>query len=826
MAARRGRSNRRPKSQGKEILDYRHKDVKRKNNPEEGLATYLPEEHETKRYEYDPHLDPQLVWTGKSEHTSFNVPVVPLHIHERITPKSIVDALKKSRDRQAKLFDEGEYPIDKRVEFYRHDVDWANRLVLGDSLLVMNSLLTKELMGGKVQMVFFDPPYGISYSSNFQPTVADHDVEEGRDDSLTREPEQIKAYRDTWELGIHSYLTYIRDRLLLCKELLSGTGSVFVQISDENVHRVRALLDEVFGAENFVSLIPFRKKLMPLGAKTLENMCDYLLWYAKDKEAIKYHQLYTRSEPKASSRWTGVELANGTRRKLTREEADDLDALPKGSKVFRLVSQTAPSFAQSSVYEFVYKGRKFVPKPGQSWVTTKERMEELAKKKRLETEGDSLSYVMYHDDFPYAKLTNPWMDTVGAFDKTYVVETNANVIARCILMTTEPGDLVFDPTCGSGATAYASEQWGRRWITCDTSRVALALARQRMLGAAFQYYRLSRPEEGLKSGLECETVPHITLRSLAQGEEPKLEKLYDRPLVDASVVRVSGPLTVEGIPPPTAELSDAAKQPEQQRVDDYIAALVAAVRSTGFIFSGGKKMRLDNVVQISSGGFIHAEGVALDGSATKVAISFGPRYGPVGTRQTEEVIRTATANGYDLLIIAGFGFDPGAQAFVERTPLKVKVQFAHVSPDMEIHDLLKKTQTSQLFTIFGEPDVSVIEKGGQYVVGLRGVDVYDPTNGEIAQTNGGDLPAWFLDEDYDGFSFNICQAFFPDGATRKNPWDRLENALRGTIDAEKMEVFRATTSMPFKKGAHNTIAVKVIDQRGNEAIKIIKLQAK
>ena len=827
MASRRGGLKRHSKIIDREILDYRHKGVKRKNNPEEGLATYLPEERAKTRYQYDPHLDPQLVWAGKAERTSFDVPLVPLHIHERITPKSIASLLTRKTDHQLRLFGEEQYPLEKRIEFYRHEIDWANRLILGDSLLVMNSLLTKELMSSKVQMIFIDPPYGISYGSNFQPTVFEHEVEEGKDDSLTREPEQIKAYRDTWTLGIHSYLAYLRDRLLLSRDLLSETGSVFVQISDENVHIVRVLMDEIFLPENFVSLIPFRKKLMPLGAKTLENMCDYLLWYAKDKKSIKYNQLYFKSEPKASSRWTGVELPDGTRRKLTREESNNLSLLPKGFKVYRLVSQTAPSFSRTSVYEFIYKGRKFVPKMGQSWVTTKDRMEQLARQDRLEVEGDSLSYIMYHDDFPYSKLTNPWMDTVGAFDKIYVVQTNDLVVERCMLMTTDPGDLVLDPTCGSATTAYVAEKWGRRWITCDTSRVALALARQRLMTSVLPYYELALPQEGLKSGFKWTRVSHVTLATIAQGEEPKVETLYDEADVDKSVIRVSGPFTVEGIPPPTIAVGvEPVKAVAKPGAEEYVSTLIEAVRRAGVVFPGGKKLSLANVVGVSNGGFIHAEGLQPDESA-KVAISFGPRYGSLGVNQTEEAVRTATANGYAILVLAGFSFDPGAEAFVEKTSLKIKVHFAHISPDMEIHDLLKQTQSSQLFSVLGEPDIEVThDSRGKHVIHLRGVDIYDPSTGKTEQSSAEELAAWFLDEDYDGYSFSISQAFFPSGATKKDPWDKLENALRGTLDQEKMERFHGTTSLPFDQGPHGTVAEKVIDERGNEVIQVKSLSEK
>jgi len=816
MAARRGRSNRKSKSESKEILDYRHKDVKRKNNPEEGLATYLPEEHETKKYEYDPHLDPQLVWAGKAEHTSFNVPVVPLHIHERITPKSIVDALKKRRDRQAKLFDEGDYPIEKRVDFYKHDVDWANRLVLGDSMIVISSLLTKELMGGKTQMIYVDPPYGIKFSSNFQPKVASREVRED-DNDLTREPEQIKAYRDTWELGIHSWLTYLRDRLLLCRELLAESGSIFLQINNENLHYAQSVMEEVFGRENFCGLIAFRKT-GGIHGNLLPSLVDYLVWYARDKEQVKFHQLLFKKRPGeiGATQYRYVFDANGKMKELSPAEVERANP----EMLFthdNLTSQSSPGV------DFNFKGKIYRDK----FKSNPEGLARLAKAGRIVSIGNTLRYVRYLRDFPYTQINQFWHDTgISGFEeqKKYVVQTSPDVIERCVLMTTDPGDLVFDPTSGSGQTALVAEKWGRRWIVCDTSRVAHSIARQRLITATFPYFVLANPTEGVRSGFEYETSPHVTLKSITRDEPPESLTLYDQPKSDASVVRVNGPFTVEGIPAPS--ISSATVGIEVQR-EDYLSTLIEAVRTSGIVFSGGKKMRVSNLVRVSSAGFIHAEGIASDEPATRVAISFGPRYGPIGAAQTEEAIRTATANGYAMLILAGFALEPGAMAFVERTALKLKVQFAYINPDMEVHDLLKQTQASQLFTVFGEPDVSTKrERDGQYVAVLNGVDVYDPSSGNLSQTAAEDLPAWFLDEDYDGFSFNICQAFFPDGATRESPWDKLENALRGTIDAEKMEMFRGTTSMPFQKGMHSTIAVKVIDQRGNEVIRLVKLQAK
>lgn len=565
---------------------------------------------------------------------------------------------------------------------------------------------------------------------------------------------------------------------------------------------------------------------MPLGAKTLENMCDYLLWYAKNKELMKYRQLYNESEPKATSRWTGVELSDGTRRKLTHEEADNLSLLPKKSRVFRLVSQAAPSFSQSSVYEFTYKERKFVPSPGLCWVTTKEKMEELARKNRLEIEGDNLSYVMYHDDFPYAKLTNPWMDTVGAYNKVYVVQTNDNVIERCLLMTTDPGDLVFDPTCGGGTTAFVAEKWGRRWATCDTSRVAIALARARLMTGTYDYYQLAHPEEGVRSGFMYKTVPHITMRSIANEELPRQEVLYDQPMIDTGKVRVSGPFTVEAIPVPSVEDPSSDNLHNEQTsgrpsdpAGDHVIDMIRLLQKSQVVnFPGGKQLDLENIRPLGGRGFLHAEADAINGERVRVAISFGPRYGPIPVSQLEQAISQAQWD-YKLLLLAGFSFDPEVQAFIEKNPHpRLTIHQVHISPDVLVSDLLRTPKGSQIFSVFGQPDIEARKTKDGIIVKLNGVDIYDPITGKTEQLRGDKVAAWFLDSDYDGYTFKISQAFFPDGATTKNPWDKLENALKGVVDTEKMERFRSTLSLPFELGEHKKIAVKVIDQRGNEVI--------
>jgi adenine-specific DNA-methyltransferase len=484
------------------VRDFRHADARRPNNPPAGIApTYEVRERQTTRYSYDPHLDPQLIWAGKAEHTSFEVDVVPLHIHERISTRAILEAVKKPEPQLA-LFGETPLPAHQQIEFYQHEVGWANRLILGDSLLVMNSLLVKEGMAGKVQMIYVDPPYGIKYASNFQPRIDRRDVKD-KDEDLTHEPEQIKAYRDTWTLGIHSYLTYLRDRLLLCRELLSESGSIFVQINDENLHLVRCLLDEVFGRENFVAVVAFRKFGIR-ASRFIDNVVDYLLWYAKNRQQTKYRQLFVPSERLGESDFEPVRLyrAGGS---------------PGGG------------------FDFSFEGRTYKPSANLHWATSRQGLERLWHADRLIGFTSDVRYKRYASDFPLSSLTTTWDDTWGEQEKLYAVQTATKVVERCILMTTDPGDLVFDPTCGSGTTAYCAEKWGRRWITCDTSRVALAIARQRLMTAKFDYYELKDPERGPAGGFIYETVPHITLESIAKNTEIDAIAARYQPQIDQAL---------------------------------------------------------------------------------------------------------------------------------------------------------------------------------------------------------------------------------------------------------------------------------------------------
>jgi adenine-specific DNA-methyltransferase len=842
------------------IESYEHKDKQRVNNPPVGLVTpgTDPDAGAKKTYAYDPHLDPQLQWAGKAEHTSFEVPTVSLHVHERIDPLSIIEGVRKRTEQgynnPSDLFfgiAPENPPLREAIEFYRHPHGWSNRMIAGDSLLVMNSLLEKEGMAGKVQMVYLDPPYGIKYGSNFQPFVNKRDVKDGKDEDLTSEPEQIRAFRDTWELGIHSYLTYLRDRLLLVRELLTESGSIFVQISDENVHHMRELMDEVFGVGNFAQIIPFRKKLMPLGAKLLEGMCDYLLWYVKDEKFVKYRPLFQPSKPKASARWTNVELPDGTRRKLIREESENLDLLPTRARVYRLVSQRAPSFSEASVYSFIFRGRVFNPPIGGCWVTTKEKMQQLADCNRLEAEGDNLSYVYYHNDFPYSKVNNYWDDTSPVQGKTYVVQTTERVIERCLLMTTDPGDLVCDITCGSGTTAYVAEQWGRRWITCDTSRVALTLAKQRLITAVFDYYELAHPQEGVGSGFTYKTVPHITLKSIANNEPPATETLYDQPLVDRKRHRVSGPFTVEAVPAPAVKSVEELLEGAPQTADVSIARSGETLRQsewrdellrTGIRGKAGQYIRFARLEPLPGCRYLHADGetrpsaegtdrVREEGTAympQRIVVSFGPEHAPLEQRQVAQAIEEAQTlvPKPKLIVFAAFQFDPEAAKDIDETNWPgVTLLKAQMNADLLTDDLKKKRASNESFWLIGQPDVrleriAIGEDKGKWRVNVEGFDYYNTRTGGIESGGAGQIAVWLLDTDYDGRSLYPRQVFFP-LAGESEGWSRLAKNLKAEIDEELIEAYRGTESLPFAAGEHKRIAVKIVDDRGIESLKII-----
>ena len=1269
------------KSKEKGVEDYRHETATRKNNPPAGIASHgVIREKPKQEYAYNPHLPPVLrfdesgdadklpellekaqsqplspneikiladalkgqapglEWAGKREAKSFSVDPVALHIHERVSTKAIVKVAERENV-QRELFADPQQEYREAVQFYQHDVDWTNRLILGDSLTVMSSLARREDLAGKVQMIYIDPPYGIKFASNFQPTVFQRDVKD-KAENLTRQREQIKAYRDTWTLGIHSYLAYLRDRLIVAKELLTDSGSIFVQISDENIHRVRCLMDEVFGSENFVSQIVF-KKTAGKGSVTLDSIYDILLWYSKDTQAVRYRQIFApRQIEGLADRYNLLEKENGEIIRLNKSQLTGEEAIPKGKR-FRITALNSQGETSGETSKpFVWRGNEYHPPRRRHWSVTQEGLKQLAQNDRLLLEGKNLCYKRYLDDYPVANIKNVWIDTGGGalvHEKLYVVQTATKIIQRCLLMTTDPGDLVLDPTCvhkgtkiftpqnpnppvsprkwgeefnspplaeglgevnltpiehlrpgdyvlshtgkprrirrvirkpyhgqligiqhnqspatlwvtadhyirckqrilsygkdrawskvppshfgrarklrkemtstekvlwsrlrgkqlsikfrkqhpiglyitdfyardvgliievngdthftpeaksydtvrtdylsqlglivlrftnleilqqldgvmaqinhaihtvrpsetplqqwrrsdtlrvgdivyfgvdrkpveivniqradadeevydlevetdhsyltevcavhncGGGTTAYVAEQWGRRWITIDTSRVAVALARQRLLTGTFDYYKLKDESEGIAGGFVNKTVPHITLRSIAQNtaldsifakHEPILaekletlnlalaevtpeiragllaklaakerregkrfitdadrrryqlpktawkewevpfdtdpdcpevlgealtdyreawrgkmdevnaciaassegEELVDQPEVDRKKLRVSGPFTVEAVQPAEESLDDHSPiggEPEEvsdtfepggaghepTNAEAYLDGMIRLLQNDGVRFPNNKTMKFAALDPLE-GDILHAEGSWEGNDAERnVAVVFGPQHGPVTAMQVEDCLPIASRRGYDELVFAGFSFDGAAQAAIQDDPNpKVRIHMAHINPDVAMGDLLKETPSSQLFTVSGLPRTEIAPTGdGEYIVKMEGVDIYNPVDNTVSSAGSDKVAAWFVDTDYDGRTFCITQAFFPD----KKAWAKIARALKGIIDDEGFEKFSGTESLPFPAGEHARAAVKVIDPRGNEVMRVHDLR--
>lgn len=860
--------------------------------------------------ERDTGLDPQLVWTGKdAQDPTLEVAAPPLWIQEKVDPRAIIEDLKRSSRRSASagdgepsLFD-GFEDFDgldgfESVDYYRHQANWSNRMILGDSLEVMASLAEREDLRGQVQCIYIDPPYGIKFNSNWQVSTSKRDVKDKVSDA-TREVEQIKAFRDTWELGIHSYLSYLRDRLQVAHSLLTDSGSVFVQIGDENVHLVRSLLDEVFGRENFVSQIAFQTTTgaSSPAAKTvtLATVSDQIVWYAKDSRHLKYRQLWTPGQKKESSGYRWLALPDGSRRGMTAAEMSGQAKRPEGSKVYK--PDNIQSSGSAGEQPFHYQGRTYRPGANAHWKASLAGMERLALANRIHVAKNSIQYVRYVDDFGYQPIHNVWTDVgTGNFtdDKLYVVQTGTKVVERCLLMATDPGDLVLDPTCGSGTTAYVAEQWGRRWITVDTSRVALALARQRLMAARFPYYvladsvlgrrqrvapscdsshsdgELRPPRNEVRQGFVYSTAQRITLGSISRNPElregmttveidesvarhAEVETLYDRPHEDASKVRVAGRFTVESLSPhrslsfgtdvsdetthnslPTGDPSTAAPTFERTILDNLVAAGVQ---------NGRKSERLAfEELEPYPGIVIQAVGTragAEDGTPQRVAVAIGPEYGTVDARFVKAAAREALKGaGFDILLVLGFSFaanalqtagefapsqaaEPGEFAVVadEKQFGKLPVLLVRMNTDLAMgSDLLKKTGAGNLFTIFGEPDVAVEATADGVVVEIRGIDVYDPTTGQIRVDAPDTIALWMIDTEYDGESFFVRHAYFSGG---NDPYGRLKKALKAEIDESAWATLYSTRSRPFPYPSTGRIAVKAINDYGDEVLTVI-----
>ncbi|MEX2374046.1 MAG: site-specific DNA-methyltransferase [Dehalococcoidia bacterium] len=854
------------------------------------------------RYARDESLDPQLVWRGKyppaDEIGDGDLTLVtdapPIYIQEKIDPRVLVENLRRTAERaddepEFTLFDtfDGLDELDA-VEFYKHHANWSNRMILGDSLQVMSSLAEREQLRGKVQMIYIDPPYGIKFGSNWQVSARKRDVKDGKLEDAAREAEQIKAFRDTWELGIHSYLSYLRDRLLVSRELLTESGSCFVQIGDENVHLVRSLMDEVFGSDNFVSQIVFATTSGFTQAAGLGRMGDLILWYVKDIERAKMRPLMRESRVTTGYNW--VMLPDGQRRPATKDERSDPAQLPLGARLYRndnLRSQGASGKSQ----DYEYAGKVWHPGARLHWKTScPDGLDRLAWAGRVHAEGSNLEYVRYADDSEWTTYTNVWSDTViGGFtdEKIYVVQTITKVVGRCMLLCTDPGDLVLDPTCGSGTTAAVAEQWGRRWITIDTSRVAMALARQRLMGAKYSWYLLADSKEGhdkaqsltaqvlprqayrndIRQGFVYERAQRITLGSIANNPDIKqgmsseeidaaikrhadFQVLYDRPYEDKSRVRVAGPFTVESLSPhrslsfgdspePLSE-TEAAKEADAPNFEQSILDNLAKAG----IQNGRRNERISFAsFETFAGQYIQAVGDRSgdeDADPPKrIGIAIGPQYGTVSPTFVKSAAREAlAAEDVDLLCVLGFAFDPQVTGLADeddsievsddgfasvtgsRKLGRIPVLMVRMNSDLLMGEELKKTGAGNLFTVFGEPDIDIDETNDGLVAQLNGVDVYDPTTGEIRSNDTSKIALWMIDTDYNEESFFVRHCYFTGG---NDPYKRLKTALKVDIDAEAWESLYRTVSRPFPKPSTGKIAVKAINDYGDEVMKVFEV---
>lgn len=862
------------------VTAYDHDD-KRSNIPTaDAAATFYDESKEALpplRYVRNVDLDPQLVWKGKDaqDRDDLSVDAPPIYIQEKVAPQALIENLRKisvsrASDHMPSLFDFEDFDDLKgleNVEFYQHEESWKNRIILGDSLQVMGSLAEREALRGKVQMIYFDPPYGIKFGSNWQVRASKRDVKDGKVQDAAREAEQIKAFRDTWELGIHSYLSYLRDRLVVARDLLTQTGSVFVQIGDENAHLVRSLLDEVFGSANFVSQVIFRKTTGK-GGELLDNTYDIVLWFAVDKSKLKFRATYELRTVRDDSNLRYLELPTGERRQMSRDEATGAVDLPVGARAYRpnpLTNQRPAQGADLREYEF--EGRTYRPGTG-TFRTDKVGMDRLAMAGRLVGQGNTLGFIRYLDDFPYKPRNDIWDDTrqSGFGDpKLYVVQTGTTVIERCVLMATDPGDLVLDPTCGSGTTAFVAEEWGRRWITIDTSRVALTLARQRIMGARYPYYVKADSDEGrileglpptktggdLRHGFVYRKVQHVTLRSIANNPDIRegmtraeidaairrhadFELLYDRPEEDRSRVRVSGPFTVESLSPHRSlslrDADDLRTGGSDADTPSFEQSILANLRAAG-IQNGRRAERLVfDSIDGYPGAYVQAVGLQREAGG-QVAIALGPQYGTVSAAFIKSAAREAVEAGVAIVAVLGFAFDPQLGVETDQDGFavvagvrdlgRVKVLVVRMNVDLLMGEDLKKTGSGNLFTVFGEPDIDLRESGRQWEIEVRGVDVFDPTSGEVRSNSVGEIALWMVDTDYDGESFYVRHAYF---LGENDPYRSLKTALKADIDSTAWATLNRATSMPFDAPSTGRIAVKVINDYGDEVMKVLDVR--
>ncbi len=956
--------------QPKQVTALKHDDAKRPNIPTAELQPVMPADDQTPiqvAYERrNRDLDPQLVWSGKDQQDAagLTVQAPPLFIQEKVHPQVLIRDLMRTSGQRPVASDQGdrapatqigfadlfadfnglEGDAAAKTEFYQHDANWTNRMILGDSLQVMASLAEREGLRGKVQCIYIDPPYGIKFNSNFQWSTTSRDVKDGNAAHITREPEQVKAFRDTWRHGVHSYLSYLRDRLEVARDLLADSGSIFVQIGDENVHRVRAIADEVFGEGNFCSLISY-KTSVGLDSQGLDNTANYLVWYCKNKNRRKFRPILRLTKPgeEGASRYKTVQLQDLTEYRV---QNPALEVLPDGARLFRDQGMTSRTGSATTTFSVRFRGRQYSPTSG-GWRTGQRGFVRVVRSDRILPTGNTLSFRKFFDDFSAISVDNIWADVSGGVTsrsdpKVYVVQTGTNVIQRCLLMASDPGDLVLDPTCGSGTTAYVAEQWGRRWITIDTSRVALALARARVMGARYPYYLLADSPDGrrkeaeisgrapvvsgqgsvasdqslttdhsplttasIRQGFVYERVPHITLKSIANNAEIDViwelyeerlaplraelsaasgrsatleeweiprerpedwppdtdhwlteywelrierqreidasiaakadyEYLYDKPYTDNRKVRVAGPFTVESLSPHRTlgvdendELIDglADATGPYGEPQDFASMILENLKSAGV-----QQAHVEDRISFTSltpwpGQLVCAEGRYVEGgdadagAERRAAIFIGPEFGTVSRPDLVQAAREAAESGFDVLIACAFSYEATAAELDQLG--RIPVLKARMNADLHMAADLKATGKGNLFVIFGEPDIDILDaEDGQVRVRVNGVDVFHPNSGEVRSDGPDGIACWFVDTDYNEESFFVRHAYF---LGQNDPYKSLKTTLKAEIDAEAWETLHSATSRPFDKPESGRIAVKVINHLGDEVMKVFRV---
>ncbi len=869
----------------KPIDAIKHKHEERKMIPTSELAG---EERETTayssgkaaydmfRHEFDRGRDPELYWLGKyrnDDSSEVQIDTRSLYVHEDVQPEMLIRRLYRLREErrdagQPMLFSEEELgnnivedELERVTEYYKHPMEWKNRLIQGDSLLVMNSLLQREGMAGKVQCVYIDPPYGIKFGSNWQMKLNDRNVKDN-DESVSGEPEMIKAFRDTWELGIHSYLSYLRDRLVTARELLSQSGSCFVQISDENVHLVRNLMDEVFGSENFVSQIVYQKTTgagAPGELKTIPSVVDYILWFAKDKSEVKYRKLYREQifGKDGTDAYSNIELANGERMTIKQyERKNKLDfnykQREKGSNVFRLSDIRSAASSASAQFPIEFNGKTYSIKTG-SWKTSQKGIQRLISLNRITALDSTLAYIRYLEDFPYMTITNIWSDVSSSLGgkKIYVVQSGLKPIQRCILMTTDPGDLVLDPTCGSGTTAYVAEQWGRRWITIDTSRIALNIAKKRLMAAVFPYYELfDEKDKNIRQGFVYKKVPHITLKSLANDLPPVEETLYDQPKEDKKRMRVSGPFTVETLQSYNVQspesLTQTADEEEENRL--FQERIFSHLQSSGVRNGDKTQQAIFHGMEPVPNPYLNARGYYKDQDDKERLAYFmiGPKFGTVSKAAVNKAIQEfrslAQSEGASWLILLGFSFEDNINEkdynFGLYTVSKVRMH-----DDLMQDGLLKKDRGAGSFITIGEPDIAIVRHNEDPTtchVEIRGLDIYDPIKDDVKARSVEDIAYWEMDDHYDGRQFVVTSIHFCGGDKKEfAAWKKglegfakasaktkkkAEATLRLELADELWDTLYGYTSEPMPYEPGRKVAVRVVSQFGEESSKILTME--